>query len=136
MNFFHYKPSFQIIGEDFIFVIVIVDLCTNKIFTNKRYLTVIPFTLYFCRCPNSKEYFAQLLIPKYGDASPCSYVFTKDNWSRPIRVPLMANSDLLVDKTQQVKVDIVAEKFVDNIMTLSRSIKDYQVSVTLSVILC
>ncbi|KAK3095673.1 hypothetical protein FSP39_017472 [Pinctada imbricata] len=78
-------------------------------------------------CPNG-DFISQVVVPS-GNTDACSYTFTTDNWQRPMRLPLVATSDMLSDSTQDVNVTVTASKYVDNVLTLARAVAKYQVVV-------
>ena len=79
-------------------------------------------TLYCYRCRKGSD-IQQLLV-----GGGCSFSLTDSNWQSGICIPVSARLDGLYDKDQQVKITLIAKKYEDGNLVLTRSVTTIYVS--------
>lgn len=83
------------------------------------------------RCIGSQKHIPQVVVHKDSSVDdPCSFTFTDDNWERGTGIPLVASSDMLYDKVQDVNLSMVVEKYSDDQLVLTRQMSDIKVRST------
>lgn len=83
------------------------------------------------RCIGSQKHIPQVVVHKDSSVDdPCSFTFTADNWERGTGIPLVASSDMLYDKVQDVNLSMVVEKYSDDQLVLTRQMSDIKVHQT------
>ncbi|XP_061194923.1 uncharacterized protein LOC133203073 [Saccostrea echinata] len=82
-------------------------------------------------CTGNQERIPQVVVHKAnGVADPCTFTFTSDNWERGTQIPLVASSDMLYDRVQDVNLSMVMEKYTDNQLVLTRQLPDMKLVAT------
>ena len=86
--------------------------------------------LFTCRCSGSQgKVVPQVVVLKDPSVDdPCSFNFTGENWQRGTQIPLLASSDMLYDKVQDVNLSMVVEKYSDDQLLLTRQMTDIKVN--------
>lgn len=87
--------------------------------------------LFIYRCIGSQKHIPQVVVHKDSSVDdPCSFTFTANNWERGTGIPLVASSDMLYDKVQDVNLSMVVEKYSDDQLVLTRQMSDIKVRST------
>lgn len=87
--------------------------------------------LFTYRCIGSQKHIPQVVVHKDSSVDdPCSFTFTADNWERGTGIALVASSDMLYDKVQDVNLSMVVEKYLDDQLVLTRQMSDIKVGRT------
>ena len=86
--------------------------------------------LFTCRCSGSQgKVVPQVVVLKDPSVDdPCSFNFTGENWQQGTQIPLLASSDMLYDKVQDVNLSMVVEKYSDGQLLLTRQMTDIKVN--------